>query len=840
MTVPTPTDPVDPAQPILYASGRYDLGGRPGRVTAVGVIGLIWGLLSVAGNALTLPVTAYWWSASLTPPPVASVPTTTPVHEPALPPPYVRELVGPAGMTEFERDDVTQFLLARERIYAEQITALNRLLAEVGHDVFKSSPGKVSEPVISDALTELQVVAEPWDRERTRAKVTIVAAGGTVELDSYRASFRPHDGSGVWKIEAYLCIEPSGTRRLAWHVVDQGIQRLRRRFGNDFNSAMAGGVVDYMIRQDPQAVRDFGSDQARIAEAGALYLSNSSGHRLLVAPTGRVVSDHLYRSIDPATGLPPPQPLPIAAPPVPVLAPFIASSLLAVVLISLLTSCVLVAGSIGLLANWRSARAMVDGYCVIAIAVSVVMLVLATAAGDELLAVMHFPTDSEIRIALTIGNIVAAVVTAGIPFILMCTLHGPVANAFLGGGAAASAQSSAPRGVAALLAGAGLLLLVCQAGLWALEPSNVPLALRGTFIGLMGLGLGLLLFRRKRPAGAVRMVLVVALAAAAPAASAAESYDIKARRQAAELESAAKTDVGAATRLAALGAAGLPTLLDVIAASDEVYLEKSLRKIIDSLPAGVVVDDTMSDRIRPAVDALLRVIHASYTQKRGLTDGARAAGELLLRLGPSASDQAWEAVQQKTPSLGAEGEMFRTLAGNPKDAKALQAFDQYYYAHRRALMVGALRDKRPAVQAWAAGYYHLPFGDAAGRSVDARLVELATGPDAVVAAAARQAIGARQARLSSGREPAQVPSGRWIPDPPPATTPSAEPDAATATADDPAVNRAAQQTLRRLGETLQVLLIATITAFLAWRFAVTSRGATAGPPRPPPLRLPSR
>lgn len=820
---------------IEYASGGYiPPPRRPWRLSVIGCLALLVGVASVIGNVITLPTlfnAIRWTPASLQTAAVPPVPELPPQSVP--PPPYTTELLGPRGMNEAERDLAIGHLLDRRTIVGDYRKQFESLLAEIGHDIYRTERGAVTDAAIAQATLDILFGSDGYN---------IWTTGGHVVLGRLKASFRPNvdmsdgaaNGDGapagqlVFTIEGDMFNSPGQPPRTAWRAIDAAIQAMHERYQQDFSPSQAGVIIDLASRMSASELQALAYNSSRMRSDQTLYLSHSAGN-IVVTSGGQVMRpDEVAAERQPSRAVPPPSPPQAPAG----LGPFLGLVLIALAAISTVLSILLAMGGWDLLLDRPDGRRWFEVYAHGAIAITIATLLLFESNSKQFLRAFDMQSNDTTG-AVTLVNTVMSVVVIVIIMGLVSILRVRQVEDYLRSVVGVPGGAKSWRGVPWMLAAAGVALVALTVVAMTQSYTEFVTVLRRLTVGVIAVAVAAVWLvggRQQRRGQATGRAIAVAFGLVAaglltsqPAVAAGPADPATAATKPADdpatLANLARTDAAAVRALAGMGKPGLPTLLEVLADSDVPYLKQVLPDVLRTLPPGLEADPSIKPTIQRLVPALLAVIDDHYAQQNAdeLAEPARAAGVLLLRLCVSEAPAAWTAVLRKAPSLHAEGDMFRTLAAAPQDGRARDRLLARHYAHRQFLLIGALFDERWMVRSFAARQSMLPLGDdPVAMVVDKRLKALTASRDRQLAASARSAIEDRRQGLASRRPAAYARPPRWtpkpaVPEPPAVADPESKPT--------PVVEKADLEWVQQAADVLQIGLISIALGWLLLRLA---------------------
>ena len=196
--VPTPAFAV-PAQPLQYVVPQY---GRPGLITAIGVISIIIASLSIIWSLVTVLQAAGYYIMSVMSATVAAsqaqVAAANAAPPVVLPPPGSVDgggmpAVGPRGMTPDERGPVVRDLAQRQPLLPSRKRQLDAILAAAGKEL---GTDHVSESGTMPAL------------KSGETPEYFVTKAGRLELFNDRAVFYPNNGTQTIRASAPVAAPP--------------------------------------------------------------------------------------------------------------------------------------------------------------------------------------------------------------------------------------------------------------------------------------------------------------------------------------------------------------------------------------------------------------------------------------------------------------------------------------------------------------------------------------------------------------------------------------------------------------------------------------------------------
>lgn len=298
-----------PVIPLAYASatpaGQAEMTyRRPGRLVTIGILSLIFGLLTIGINGAAywglhwahdrlnrmtaLRAGSTWSAAAAAPAPISPAKVTA----------HLGDFVRPRGLRQQERQTVTAAVAAKIALPPDRAILLERFLRDVGRDAFGESAGSAS----AVATTIKDACQLPTGRDGAGAFGThlIVTDHGRVLLDNSTATFVPAaPGARTIILEGnFLNDGPTGAKWSA-AALDEWIEGLRAKSPNGQMTGKQAAVLLECAAQAPARNRasgqrdDYGfaaipSYPMNVQWTGtAIMQAQLGGGRTYVLPDGR-------------------------------------------------------------------------------------------------------------------------------------------------------------------------------------------------------------------------------------------------------------------------------------------------------------------------------------------------------------------------------------------------------------------------------------------------------------------------------------------------------------------------------------------------------------------------
>jgi hypothetical protein len=290
-----PPPPV-PALPLGYAYD--DSSQRPGIITAIGVISIIVGSLSIVGSGLSglygfgMMMVAQVSQAMATasanaPAPAATGPATSPTMDAGVEPP-----VDPAmGLDADARGVIVNVVAGLSNLNADRQKQLDTLLAYRGARVFAFANQPVTVKGVQARITKYGTMPSP-DASKPGADF-FLTAWGTVEIYDDHAVFRS-EGSEPFSISAgQPALGAPMTRRQAADVIVTKVQGMA-----SINEKQADALRELIASPAQNIIQDYASPgsevtMAEVLDDGSLWVGFTNGD-VDIDAAGKVTNSSQY------------------------------------------------------------------------------------------------------------------------------------------------------------------------------------------------------------------------------------------------------------------------------------------------------------------------------------------------------------------------------------------------------------------------------------------------------------------------------------------------------------------------------------------------------------------
>ena len=310
---PEPLSYARPAQPAARNPAA-----RPGILTAVCVLAMILGGLSVVINGLGAVVMYQGYRHSI-PPAVAPPPPAVP-----LPPvnvaPHLGDYVSADGLKAPARSAAVAAVKEKVALSDDEAILLDRFLADAGRRVFPNASPAPYAPGDAQAGVAVRGGGRDVNPDHpTPAWFTTDA--GRVEVGATSASFEPAGGGPALRLAFNTFTDAAGNRRWAAAAVDEWLETVRARVGrlSPYQATVLVGHLpgpDYrdLVHGEQYSTYGFRPIPPRTLSTsvhgnGVMFAALRPGEGFLVLADGRSVAAGPHRyGIDAVTGaaLPPP------------------------------------------------------------------------------------------------------------------------------------------------------------------------------------------------------------------------------------------------------------------------------------------------------------------------------------------------------------------------------------------------------------------------------------------------------------------------------------------------------------------------------------------------------
>jgi hypothetical protein len=274
--------PLPPLASLAYDRGMIARVGRPGIITAIGVISIVVAGLGFIGSLYSgLSLFGFSMMANIAgmmppvPPPAPMV-VATPVS--ATQPSELLESTLPVsakGLDAAARNEVAAGLANLRFLSAPRLDQLNALLAEAGQDIFPAGDEPLTALRVQDELVQSHVTGLSADPSMPGPD-TIRTDGGRFELYDDRAVFYPNRGEVV-----RISTLTTSTAGLTPAQVETIVQQAQATSGNAMNPAQMAALRTLLGTPGQQYVSAIAIPTA-IRSAQAM----SDGTMLLTFPNG--------------------------------------------------------------------------------------------------------------------------------------------------------------------------------------------------------------------------------------------------------------------------------------------------------------------------------------------------------------------------------------------------------------------------------------------------------------------------------------------------------------------------------------------------------------------------
>jgi hypothetical protein len=378
---PMPEDlmPLEPESDAIDYSNPRHVPGRPGILTAVGVIDFIVTLFAVLLNAAAILLCFFLYRMTLPPPPPAPV---LPLAPAVMLTPYHGDYLPANGMPQAERAAVGKSV----SLNPDRQAMLDRLLAECGRKILNN--GSTSLPPPSSEPT-----ANNW-----QIPDVFVLPTGRIEIDNRTATFQPADGTAKIVVNGNF-VTINGKTEFCAVPIDEAVDQIQRNLGSSMNALQAAALVDLFrpdgAGQSPQyifstpAIREV----SKLENCQTIQFNNYKGGAWIIS-TGAVVFSPYTRpiSLDAATGLPHVQQYPPHRSRKPLTLDLSLIVAMAVeYLCSIGVAVLLFIAGVRLLSDGSDAPQLHGGYALLKIALAIANLVIGLLANQQLVDGGFFP-----------------------------------------------------------------------------------------------------------------------------------------------------------------------------------------------------------------------------------------------------------------------------------------------------------------------------------------------------------------------------------------------------------------------------------------------------------------
>jgi len=189
-SIPTPPDvPPGPPPGLGYATAHA---GRPGLVTAIGVMSVVVGSAGILGAALQGMMVVTWFVAL-----VAFATSGIPVMPaPVIAANTATAPAGATGLSAIQRPAVSAALQSRQTMSTDQYMQLDNLLDTCGGNIFPGlSPS--SDPTAAVGAAVVGTGTTPATQPTASAGVFFTTRTGRIDVDDDGATFTPAGGSAA-------------------------------------------------------------------------------------------------------------------------------------------------------------------------------------------------------------------------------------------------------------------------------------------------------------------------------------------------------------------------------------------------------------------------------------------------------------------------------------------------------------------------------------------------------------------------------------------------------------------------------------------------------------------